>query len=87
MIDCAPVGMVIDAAIIAKSSDAAILVIESGEIKRKLAVEAREKLDLVRPINLGQASRISGVSPADISVLIIYLEQKKHEGKGHDNLE
>ena len=45
LIDCAPVGMVIDAAIIAKSSDAAILVIESGEIKRKLAVEAREKLD------------------------------------------
>ena len=52
-----------------------------------LRLEAREKLDLVRPINLGQASRISGVSPADISELSIYLAQKKQEGKGHDNLE
>lgn len=45
LIDCAPVGMVIDAAIIAKCSDAAILVVESGEIKRKLALEAKEKLE------------------------------------------
>lgn len=40
-----------------------------------LRIEARQKLDKIHPENLGQASRISGVSPADISVLIIYLLQ------------
>lgn len=42
-----------------------------------LRVEARQKLDQIRPLNLGQASRISGVSPADINVLIVYLQKNK----------
>ena len=41
--------------------------------------EAREKLADIRPVSLGQAGRISGVSPADVSVLMVYLEAKKRE--------
>ena len=40
-----------------------------------LRLEARQKLDQIRPLNLGQASRISGVSPADIAVLMVFLEK------------
>jgi tRNA uridine 5-carboxymethylaminomethyl modification enzyme len=40
-----------------------------------LATEAKQKLSQIRPLNIGQASRISGVTPADISILIVYLEQ------------
>ena len=42
-----------------------------------LRIEARQKLKEVRPVSVGQASRISGVSPADISVLLVWLEQRK----------
>lgn len=42
---------------------------------KSLRIEARQKLELYRPISIGQASRISGVTPADVSVLLVYLEQ------------
>ena len=44
-----------------------------------LRIEARQKLNDIKPISIGQASRISGVSPADISVLLIYLQVNKNE--------
>lgn len=44
-----------------------------------IAIEAREKLKRIRPITIGQASRISGVNPADISVLVVYIEKMKKE--------
>ena len=48
---------------------------------QNLRREAMQKLNLYKPMNIGQASRISGVSPADISVLLVYLEQMRYRGK------
>lgn len=45
-----------------------------------LSSEAKQKLDKFRPLSVGQASRISGVSPADISIMLVYLEQRR---RGH----
>ncbi len=47
--------------------------------QKGLREEAKEKLDKIRPLNLGQASRISGVSPADVSVLSILVKREKYE--------
>ena len=44
-----------------------------------LALEAREKLNKIKPNSIGQAMRISGVNPSDISVLMIYLKRGKNE--------
>lgn len=46
-----------------------------------LRIEACEKLNKVKPLNIGQASRISGVSPADISILLIWLNKREKEAK------
>ena len=49
-----------------------------------LRLEARQKLNEIKPLSVGQASRISGVSPADISVLLVYLEQQRRK-RGEEN--
>lgn len=54
-----------------------------GSLRR----EAVQKLNLYKPANIGQASRIAGVSPADISVLLVHLEQSRHEGHGEEKKE
>lgn len=55
--------------------------IDYSQVK-SLRKEAVQKLDRLRPVSIGQASRISGVSPADISVLLVYLEQRRGSRTG-----
>jgi len=56
---------------------------EHNEIKG-IRIEGRQKLNKIRPHSIGQASRISGVSPADISVLLVYLEQRKYKENNNE---
>ena len=51
------------------------------ETLKGISLEGRQKLNRFKPRSIGQASRISGVSPADVSVLLVYLQQRKEEGK------
>ena len=53
----------------------------SYESLKGLRGEAIEKLSKIRPINIGQASRISGVSPADVAVLSVFVKKFKDENK------
>ena len=52
---------------------------------RGMRMEAREKLQESKPMSVGQASRIPGVSPADINMLLIYLEQRRRETGGNED--
>lgn len=57
----------------------------SYEDIKGLRLEARQKLDKIKPVNVGQASRISGVSPADIAVLMVYLQTYRRSKANGDN--
>ncbi|MEG1336778.1 MAG: tRNA uridine-5-carboxymethylaminomethyl(34) synthesis enzyme MnmG, partial [Clostridiales bacterium] len=54
------------------------------DLVKGLRIEAKEKLKKLRPFNVGQASRISGVSPADVGILLVYLEEEKRKGNENE---
>ncbi|MDI6878413.1 MAG: tRNA uridine-5-carboxymethylaminomethyl(34) synthesis enzyme MnmG, partial [Desulfitobacteriaceae bacterium] len=66
----------------AKLEDRAIPAQFDFDRVRGLSTEGRQRLKEREPVNLGQASRITGVTPADISVLMVYLEQRQRGGAG-----
>ena len=57
------------------------MILEDTDYDRidSLRIEARQKLQEIRPLSIGQAGRISGVSPSDIAVLLIWLSQHEQE--------
>jgi tRNA uridine 5-carboxymethylaminomethyl modification enzyme len=68
-----------DAAHLASMEALSLEGIEDYLTMENLSLEARSKLDQIRPATLGQASRISGINPADIAILAVYQKQKKNK--------
>jgi tRNA uridine 5-carboxymethylaminomethyl modification enzyme len=63
-----------------KSLENKIIPVEFDYFKMKgITAEAKQKLDKIKPLNIGQASRISGITPADITVLLMHLEIEKRK--------
>ncbi|MEN6494775.1 MAG: hypothetical protein ABFD16_10825, partial [Thermoguttaceae bacterium] len=54
---------------------------------RHLRAEAREKLSRIRPLDLAQAGRISGITPADLAVLMVHLEGRKRDARDSHHVE
>ena len=66
---------------IAKYTEKIVVFVDYDDVE-SLRLEARQKLKALKPVSVGQASRISGVSPADISVLLVYLSSKNKKENG-----
>ena len=68
-----------------KLENKALSIDQDYSVIKSLSNEAMEKLNEIKPESVGQASRISGISPADINVILIYLEQERRKFKGESN--